>query len=143
MKYLKWVSWGTLLTCAVLLTAMGFAAGRLTAPAPKTEEQEEPAAPSTLAPSPRQGELSGALPQATGSEAEQEELGQVAQQPVTPAFLLRREGESLVILQAGEVLTAFGADWSQIPEEEMRLLEEGIPFETLADIESFLEGYDS
>ena len=142
MKYLKWVSWGTLLACAVLLTAIGFAAGRLTAPAPKTKEREESTA-LPASPSPLQEELAEIRPQGTVSEPEQEEPGRAAQQPVVPAFLLRREGESLVILQAGEVLTAITADWNQIPEEEMRSLEQGIPFETLADIESFLEGYDS
>ena len=153
MKYLKWVSWGTLLGCAVVLCALGFAAGRLTAPKPEAAQ-------------PQSTELSAEAPKSTPAEAaqsaqtipeqteapaileEQEQPeretqpAEAAQNPVLPQYLLRRSGEQLVVLQGETVLTAFSPDWAQVPKEEQSLLETGIPFETLSQIESYLEGYE-
>ena len=150
LKYLKWVSWGTLLGCAVVLCALGFAAGRLTAPKPEAAQPQSTELSAEVpkntpegvsqsaqtAPDPAESALLEEQPERETQPAE------AAQNPVLPQYLLRRSGEQLVILQGETVLTAFSPDWTQVPKEEQSLLETGIPFETLAQIESYLEGYE-
>ena len=153
LKYLKWVSWGTLLGCAVVLCALGFAAGRLTAPKPEAAQPQSTELSAEVPENTQEGASQSVENQpaqaeapATSEEQEQSERevqpAEAAQNPVLPQYLLRRSGEQLVILQGETVLTAFSPDWTQVPKEEQSLLETGIPFETLSQIESYLEGYE-
>lgn len=138
MKYLKWVSWGTLMLGAVLCMALGFLAGWALSPEKEMLREEQSAQAKEQNTVGEEAAQSGqaAAPQTLPPE-------QPVQKVAAPEYILRRSGEGLVILQADEVLTAVSLPWDSLPAEERALLEAGIPFETLADIESFLEGYDS
>lgn len=63
--------------------------------------------------------------------------------PATGTYVLKKDGNGLVVLKNEVVVAAFSAEWSQLPEQVRTQLETGILFESLDDIESYLEDYES
>lgn len=64
-------------------------------------------------------------------------------QPAAGTYVLKKDGNGLVVLKNEVVVAAFSAEWSQLPEQVKAQLETGIMFESLDDIESYLEDYES
>ncbi len=63
--------------------------------------------------------------------------------PAAGTYVLKKDGNGLVVLKNEVVVAAFSAEWSQLPEQVKTQLETGILFESLDDIESYLEDYES
>jgi hypothetical protein len=63
--------------------------------------------------------------------------------PAAETYVLKKDGNGLVVLKNEVVVAAFSAEWAQLPEQVRLQLETGIMFESLDDIESYLEDYES
>ncbi|MGI6192142.1 MAG: hypothetical protein ACOYI3_01070 [Christensenellales bacterium] len=148
MKKLALIRRVLVVSLVLLVGLVGFGIGRISAPEKNPNQQEilpertplpqEAGAlpeetPHAATPSPSSAHTPTPAPTVSGEA-----------RPVTAGiYVLKRDGSSLVVLKNEVVVAAFSAEWTQLPDQVKTQLETGIMFESLDDIESYLEDYES
>ncbi len=143
MKKLAHIRRALTVAVMVLIGLAGFGIGRVSAPQISPEPSElvakttpipvevvGPPEYSPIAPTP------AATPTTPLANPEQSNLA-------IGTYVLKKDGNGLVVLKNEVVVAAFSAEWAQLPEQVRTQLETGIMFESLDDIESYLEDYES
>jgi hypothetical protein len=136
MKSIK-LKWGITLCCSALALVLGsFALGRMSA-----HWEEAPSAPAeSLSPDLRNGDSVLVLPSPPADTAVSMPQPSPSLEP--GGYTLRLSRGSLEVLSGSVLISRFDPP-PGLNEEENALLEQGMDFETLENIEQYLESFDS
>ena len=144
LKKLALIRKALIAALVVAVGLAGFAVGRVSAPQFTPAPQVERTTPAPVEAAGRpEGAPETATPVPAPSAASPTPAATEKARPAANAYVLKREGNGLVVLKNEVVVAAFSAEWSQLPEQVKTQLETGILFESLDDIESYLEDYES
>jgi len=143
MRKLAFFRKALIVTAVLAVGLAGFGIGYISAP-----EEKLPATGSEMQATPalREDEITPAPADEAGiPEPTQSSVPAAVEnaQPEKDMYMLKKDGDGLVVLKDEEVVAAFSAELDQIPDQIVKQLETGIYFESLDDIESYLEDYES
>ena len=131
------------------VASLGFLVGRMTSP-PQREGAlpQESSGPAGTSPSPEQEGGPPLAPDLTAAPSPSLQPAQgIAQQEgeeePEDTYLLRSQGDELVVWHDGRIVVSFANSLDTMGEETLAQLEQGMGFGSLSEIESFLEDFES